>query len=101
MLLEIFRQFKKYKIKDQKFKIFFHFPLDNEKRDPTFCGLITNSNLEFKGEIEMNDIFDAFYWEETGMFGGMVEDFTEDEMELSRIENDHDEWQNEDLYAFS
>jgi len=49
----------------------------------------------------MNDIFDAFYWDETGMFGGMVEDCTEDEMELSRIENDHDEWQNEDLYAFS
>jgi len=49
----------------------------------------------------MVDICDAFYWEETGMFGGMGEEFTEDEMALLRNENDHDEWQNEDLYAFS
>ena len=40
-------------------------------------------------------------WEKTGMFGGMEEEFTEDEMELLRIEDDHNEWQNEDLYAFN
>ena len=49
----------------------------------------------------MSDIFDDFYWEETGMFGGMVEEFTEDEMELLRIEKDNDEWKNENLDAFS
>ena len=49
----------------------------------------------------MDDIFDAFDWEDMGMIGGMVEEFTEDEMELLRIEKDHDEWKNENLDAFS
>ncbi len=48
----------------------------------------------------MEDIFDAFDWEEMGMIGGIVEEFTEDEMELLRIGKDHDEWRNEDLDAF-
>jgi hypothetical protein len=59
--------------------------------------VLPNSNLEFKGEIEMDDIFDAFDWEDMGMTGGMVEEFTEDEMELLGIEKDNDEWKNEDL----
>ncbi len=67
----------------------------------SFCGFSPNSNLEFKGEIEMDDIFDAFDWEDMGMIGGMVEEFTEDEMELLRIEKDNDEWKNENLDAFS
>jgi len=67
----------------------------------SFCGFSPNSNLEFKGEIEMDDIFDAFDWEEMGMIGGMVEEFTEDEMELLRIEKDNDECKNENLDAFS
>ncbi len=48
----------------------------------------------------MDDIFDAFDWEDMGMIGGMVEEFTEDEMKLLGIEKD-DEWENEDLDAFS
>ena len=49
----------------------------------------------------MDDIFDAFDWEDMGMIGGMVEEFTEDEMELLRIEKDHGEWKNENLDPFS
>ncbi len=67
----------------------------------SFCGFYPISNLEFKGGIEMDDIFDAFDWEDIGMIGGMVEEFTEDEMELLRIEKDNDEWNNENLDAFS
>ena len=40
----------------------------------------------------MDDIFDTFDWEDMGMIGGMVEEFTEDEMELLGIEKDNDEW---------
>ena len=66
------------------------------KRDIlSFYGFFPNSNLEFKGEIEMDDIFNAFDWEDMGMIGGMVEEFTEDEMELLGIEKDNDEWKNE------
>ncbi len=49
----------------------------------------------------MDDIFDVFDWEDMGMIGGMVEEFTEDEMELLRIEKYNDEWKNENLDAFS
>ena len=63
----------------------------------SFCGFFPNSNLEFKGEIEMDDIYDAFDWEDMGMIGGMVEEFTEYEMELLRFEKDNDEWKNEKL----
>jgi len=49
----------------------------------------------------MDDIFDAFDWKDMGMIGGVVEEFTEDEMELLGIEKDNDEWENEDLDAFS
>ena len=49
----------------------------------------------------MDDIFDALDWEDMGMIGGMVEEFTEDEMELLRIEKYNDEWKNEDLDSFS
>ena len=49
----------------------------------------------------MDDIFDAFDWEDMGMIGGVEEEFTEDEMELLRMEKDHDEWKNENLDAFS
>ena len=48
---------------------------------------MTNSII-FKGVIEMDDIFDIFDWEDMGMIGGMVEEFTEDEMELLEIEQD-------------
>jgi len=67
----------------------------------SFCGFFSILNLEFKGEIEMDDIFDGFYWEDMGLIGGMAEEFTEDEMELLRIEKDNDEWKNENLDAFS
>ena len=46
----------------------------------------------------MDDIFDAFDWEDMGMIGGVVEEFTEDEMELLRLEEDNDEWKNEKLF---
>jgi len=49
----------------------------------------------------MDDIFDTFDWEDMGMIGGMVEEFTEDEMELLGIKQDNDEWKNEDSDAFS
>jgi len=49
----------------------------------------------------MDDIFDTFDWEDMGMIGGVEEEFTEDEMELLRMEKDHDEWKNENLDAFS
>jgi hypothetical protein len=72
------------------------------KRDIlSFREFSPNFNLEFKGEREMNDIFNTFDWEDMGMIGGMVEEFTEDEMELLGIEKDNDEWKNEDLDAFS
>lgn len=67
----------------------------------SFCGFSPISNSEFKGEIEMDDIFDAFDWDDMGMIGGMVEEFTEDEMALLRIEKDNDEWKHENLDAFS
>jgi hypothetical protein len=82
-------------------RYFFKFPLDNEKRHPIFFRVSPNSNLEFKGEMEMDDIFDTFDWEDMGMIGGIIEEFTEDEMELLRIGKDNDEWKNEDLDAFS
>ena len=50
--------------------------------------------------MEMDDILDVFDWEDMGMIGGTVEEFTDDEMELLEIGNDHDEWKNEDLEAF-
>jgi hypothetical protein len=72
------------------------------KRDIlSFCGFSPNSNLEFKGEIEMDDIFGTFDWEDMGMIGGIVEEFTDDEMELLRIGKDNDEWKNEYLVEFS
>jgi len=49
----------------------------------------------------MDDIFDAFDWKDMGMIGGVVEEFTEDEMELLGIEKDYDEWKNEDLDPLS
>ena len=49
----------------------------------------------------MDGIFDAFDWEDMGMVGGMVEEFTEDEMELLRIEKANDEWKNKNLDAFN
>ena len=49
----------------------------------------------------MDDIFDAFDWEDMGMIGDMLEEFTEDEMEFLRIEKNNDEWKNEDLDVFS
>jgi len=45
----------------------------------------------------MDDIYDAFDWEDMGMIGGMVEEFTDDEMELLRFEKDNDELKNEKL----
>ena len=48
----------------------------------------------------MNTILDAFDWERMDMTGGMVEEFTEDEMEFLSIGKDHDEWKTEDLDAF-
>ena len=49
----------------------------------------------------MDDIFDAFDWEDMGMIEGMAVEFTEDEMELLGIEKNNEEWKNEDLDAFS
>jgi hypothetical protein len=49
----------------------------------------------------MDDILDAFDWERMDMTGGMIEEFTDDEMEFLRIGKDHDEWKAEDLDAFS
>ena len=49
----------------------------------------------------MDNIFDAFDWEDMGMIGGIVDEFTEDEMEFLRIETDNDKWKNENLDAFS
>ncbi len=49
----------------------------------------------------MDDIFDDFDWADMGMIGRVVEEFTEDEMELLGIKKDNDEWENEDLDAFS
>ncbi|MBT8358684.1 MAG: hypothetical protein HKO79_12360 [Desulfobacterales bacterium] len=49
----------------------------------------------------MNDFFDAFDWKDMGMIGGVMEEFTEDEMELLGIEKDIDLWKNEDLDTFS
>jgi hypothetical protein len=49
----------------------------------------------------MDDIFDAFDWEDMGMIGGIAVEFTEDEMEFLRIETDTYEWKNENLDAFS
>ncbi|MDY6792528.1 MAG: hypothetical protein SWH54_14795 [Thermodesulfobacteriota bacterium] len=49
----------------------------------------------------MDDIFDAFDWEDMDLTGGMEEEFTEDEMELLRMGKDNDEWKNEDLDAFN
>jgi hypothetical protein len=48
----------------------------------------------------MDDIFDAFDWEDMGMIGGVTEEFAEDEMEFLRIREDNDEWKNEDLDEF-
>jgi len=67
----------------------------------SFCGFFPISNLKFKGEIEMDDIFDALDWEDMGMIGGIIDEFAEDEMEFLRIETDNDEWKNENLDAFS
>jgi hypothetical protein len=49
----------------------------------------------------MDDIFDTFDWEDMGMFGDMVEEFTEDEMEFLRTEKDNDVLKNDNLDAFS
>jgi hypothetical protein len=68
------------------------------KRDIlSFREFSPNSNPEFKGEIEMDDIFNAFDWEDMGMIGGMIEEFTDDEIELLGIQKDNDEWKNEDF----
>jgi len=82
-------------------RYFFNFPLTMRRDILSFREFYPYSNIEFKGEIEMDDIFNAFDWEDMGMIGGMVEEFTEDEMELLGIEKDNDEWENEDLDAFS
>jgi len=78
-------------------RYFFNFPLTMRRDILSFREFYPYSNIEFKGEIEMDDIFNAFDWEDMGMIGGMVEEFTEDEMELLGIEKDNDEWKNEDL----
>jgi hypothetical protein len=49
----------------------------------------------------MDDIYDAFDWEDMGMIGGMAEEFTEGEMEFLRVEKNNDEWENENLDEFS
>jgi len=72
-------------------RYFFNFLLTMERDILSFCGFFPISNLKFKGEIEMDDIFDAFDWEDMGLIGGMAEEFTDDEMEFLRIDKDHDE----------
>jgi hypothetical protein len=49
----------------------------------------------------MGDIFETFDWYDMGMFGDMVEEFTEDEMELLRIEKDNDALKNENFDALN
>ena len=49
----------------------------------------------------MDDIFDAFDWEDMGMIKGVTEEFAEDEMEFLRFEKDNDEWKSVDLDEFS
>ena len=49
----------------------------------------------------MDDMFDAFDWDDMAMIGGIIEEFTDDEMELLRIGKDNDEWKNESLDEFS
>ena len=49
----------------------------------------------------MDDMFDTFDWDDMGMIGGIIEEFTDDEMELLRIGKDNDEWKNENLDEFS
>lgn len=81
--------------------IFFCYPLTMKTDILSFREFFINFNIEFKGEIEMDDIFDAFDWEDMDLTGGMEEEFTEDEMELLRMGKDNDEWKNEDLDAFN
>lgn len=81
--------------------IFFYFPLTMKTDILSFREFSTNFNIEFKGEIEMDDIFDAFDWEDMGMIGGVIDEFAEDEMELLGIEKGNGEWRNEDLDASS
>ena len=47
----------------------------------------------------MDNIFDAFDWDDMGMIG-VTEGYIDDEMEFLRIEKDNDEWKNEDLDEF-
>ena len=49
----------------------------------------------------MDDIFDAFDWEDMGMIRGVMEEFTDDEMEFLGFEKDNDEWKNVDPDEFS
>jgi len=49
----------------------------------------------------MDDIFDAFDWEDMGMIGGMAEEFAEDEMEFLRAKKNNNEWENDNLDEFS
>ncbi|MBW1753321.1 MAG: hypothetical protein JRJ46_09500 [Deltaproteobacteria bacterium] len=49
----------------------------------------------------MNDIYDAFDWEDMGIIGSVTEEFAEDEMEFLKMEKNNDEWENEDLDEFS
>ena len=67
----------------------------------SFREFFTDFNTEFKGEIEMDDIFDAFDWDAMGLPGDMEEEFTEDELELLSVEKDNGEWKNQDLDSFS
>jgi hypothetical protein len=43
----------------------------------------------------MDDVFDAFDWEDMGMIGGVAEEFTEDEMELLGIEKNFSLFKND------
>jgi hypothetical protein len=50
--------------------------------------------------MEMDEMFDAFDWKDMGTISDMIEEFTEDEMELLGIEKDIDERKDEDLDTF-
>ena len=49
----------------------------------------------------MDDIYDTFHWEDMEMFGDMLEEFSDDEMEFLRTKKDNDVLKNDHLDAFS
>ena len=49
----------------------------------------------------MDNILDAFDWKDIDMIRGVMEEFTDDEMEFLKFEKDNDEWKNVDIDDFN